>query len=110
MWIQTQTRVYSIYDRQVFNNPLQTVASLATRRGVTSGSKARIRHTRVGTTGTKLISSNGEQMEGEKARRVGLHVVNKTMRINVKNSQTDKEKEKYNRATNKVEHCEWKIS
>ncbi|EFJ18804.1 hypothetical protein SELMODRAFT_451480 [Selaginella moellendorffii] len=61
---------------------------------VTSGSKARIRHTRVGTTGTKLISSNGEQsfdeqqMEGEKARRVGLHVVNKTMRINVKNSQT----------------------
>ncbi|EFJ05124.1 hypothetical protein SELMODRAFT_449238 [Selaginella moellendorffii] len=36
---------------------------------VTSGSKARIRHTQVGTTGIKLISSNGEQMEGEKTRR-----------------------------------------
>ncbi|EFJ05986.1 hypothetical protein SELMODRAFT_448939 [Selaginella moellendorffii] len=82
------------------------------KRGVTSGSKARIKHTQVGTTGIKLISSNGEQMEGEKTRRVGVHVVNKTMRINVKNPQTEsgKEKEKYNRATKKVEHCEWKIS
>ncbi|EFJ05111.1 hypothetical protein SELMODRAFT_449234 [Selaginella moellendorffii] len=63
---------------------------------VTSGSKARIKHTQVGTTGIKLISSNGEP---------------EVLAFLPKNcAESGKEKEKYNRATKKVEHCEWKIS